>query len=543
MTSHHPRAPGTALALLACLASTPALAVKAEPPPAPVATSAHHVAPITQVTLYPDSALVERSAPIRAGSTELAVPGLPANFDLQTLQIDADAGIEIGDTTLRERTRIAPLTAEEARLDQAIQQLRARLAAIDIDRKAAELELKYLDSLASPGEAARPIEKLAPNLAALRQGSAQAQRRILDADTEKTRLEPQLQGLIRDLERIQPAVSELRDLVIRLRATRDGQLRIRYQLADAGWRPTYRAALDTDAARVDLERTARIAQRSGEDWNRVSLRLSTGQPRSRVSGDVPAPWNLHLRPERPSDARPVAYAPAAPAPMAMAKATAEPSAPPPLFEVAVTQAEFSTEYAISNPVSLPADGRSLGVSLERQPVPVKLQIQVAPRHEKAAYLMARGELPDGVWPVGDVQLYRNGAYIGTTRWDAARGSQLELPFGRDERVRVTTRSVAAQNASSGFVGQLAERHLADEFTITNLHKQPVDLLVLDGAPVGRDDKIEVVARHTPPASTDNWDGRSGLVAWAQRLGPGASQTFSADYRIRWPKERQIQGLP
>ncbi|MFZ2268723.1 MAG: mucoidy inhibitor MuiA family protein [Azonexus sp.] len=548
------RSTGPAACLLAALLSSASPLALAQETTAnaalPLAASspkAGAVAPIVGVVLYPGSALIERVANLRTGDSKLEIPGIPANFDVQTLRVEAESGIDIGEITLRESTRSGPLNAEEERLENEVRRLSERIAALDVDRKAAELELKYLDSLPSAGETSHPAN-LSPVLASLRQGSSQAQQRILAADGQKVQLERDLQARQSDLERVRPAVSEVRNLQVHVNARRDGKLHIYYQLAEAGWRPAYRAALNAETAQVDMERTAQIAQRSGEDWSRVNLRLSTGQPRQKVSGPEPQTWGVSLRPERRAESYESMAMPAmaaAPAPMRLAKsavAKPEPQAEP-LFQAAEIQSEYATEYAISAPLSVPSDGRKINVTLSKTQLPVKLQVQVSPRQEKAAYLMARGDLPEGVWPAGEMQLYRNGAYVGTQPWDASQRKGLELPFGRDELVKVASHSVVAKNASSGFVGQRAERHVGDVYTVSNLHKRPVELLVLEASPVSRDEKIEVVATYNPPISQTDWDDRQGVVAWEQSLAAGASQKFSVDYRITWPKERSVIGLP
>lgn len=552
LASFRLRSTGPAACLLAALLSSASPLVLAQkatanaPLPATASSpKAGAVAPIVGVVLYPGSALIERVANIRAGEGKLEIPGIPANFDVQTLRVEAESGIDVGEITLRDSARSGPLNAEEERLENEVRRLSERIAALDVDRKAAELELKYLDSLPSAGETAHPAN-LAPVLSSLRQGSSQAQQRILAADTQKVQLVRDLQARQSDLTRVRPTVSEVRNLQVHVNAKRDGKLHIYYQLAEAGWRPAYRAALDAEKAQVDMERTAQIAQRSGEDWSRVSLRLSTGQPRQKVSGPEPQTWDVSLRPEYRAEsyAPAMARAPAA-APMMMPKAgVAKPSEDAePLFQAAEIQSEYATEYAISTPLSVPSDGRKINVTLSKTQLPVKLQVQVSPRQEKAAYLMARGDLPEGVWPAGEMQLYRNGAYVGTKSWDASQRKGLVLPFGRDELVKVATSSVAAKNASSGFVGQRAERHVGDVYTVSNLHKRPVELLVLEASPVSRDEKIELVATYIPSVSQENWDERQGVVAWELSLAAGASQKFSVDYRITWPKERSVIGLP
>lgn len=520
--------------LLACVAvlhlALPAQAVTAN-------------APVSRVVLYPGSALVERVVAVRAGDPSLEIPGLPANFNADSLQIDADAGIEVGEVVWRDSARSAPLNAEEARLEKEVLRLGDRLASIDVDRKAAERALKYLDTLASPSESPATGSP-AQTLQTIQQGSIQAARRILDIDMQKRDLERELQARQRDLEQVRPPVDQVRQLSIRVNARNNGKLRIRYLFADAGWRPAYRALLDSEKKVVDIERVAQIAQRSGEDWSQVSLQLSTGEPRQRVNGPLPPTWNVSLQPEMKQQAL-AAYAPA---PAARVRAVMAPEGraakaeDKPLFEVAVTQAEFATEYSIPGAISLPADGRKVAVSLGRVPVPVKLAARVAPRQEKAAYLVARGSLPEGVWPAGEMQFYRNGAYIGSAGWNAASNDKLELSFGRDELIRVSSRSLAANSGSAGFTGRDSERRIADAFTVSNRHKGSVDIVVVDASPVSRDEQIEVSRNFTPPVSHQDWDGRSGVVAWESTLEGGASREFTADYRIRWPKERQIIGV-
>ncbi|GHT96612.1 hypothetical protein AGMMS49545_22040 [Betaproteobacteria bacterium] len=536
------------LALFSLVSIHPALAAGQ-----PALAAAVSVAPVSRVVLYPGSALIERIARVRAGDEGLEISGLPANFDTDSVQVEADSGIEIGEIVWRDSARTQPLNAEEARLEAEVRRLSDRIDTLNVEKQAAERELKYLDALVVPGEG---FQSGAPakTLETIRQGSIQAQRRILNVDAQKRDLERELKARVRDLNQIRPHVDQVRVLSVRLSAKNDGQIRLRYLFQDAGWRPAYRALLNSESGKVTLERTAQIAQRSGEDWNRVSLALSTGQPRQSASGAQPIPWGLSLYSEEVTRSPQAPMS--APAPMARYKALgnaagsaavlAEDAAfepQQPLFEVEVTQSEYATEYAISGVVTLPADGRKVAVSLGKLQVSVTLQAQIAPRLEKSAYLVAQGDLPEGVWPVGEMQLYRNGAYVGTTLWNAGLNARLALPFGRDALIRVSSKSLAQQSGSSGFVGQNSERHIADVFTILNQHKRPIEVLVLDASPVGRDEKVEVERHFTPAISQEDWDDRPGVIAWKAELEAGASKEFSADYRIRWPKDRRIIGLP
>jgi len=57
---------------------------------------------ITRVTLYPGSATIERTTKLKAGTRNLVIGQLPANFDIQTLRLNADHGIQIGEFVVQD---------------------------------------------------------------------------------------------------------------------------------------------------------------------------------------------------------------------------------------------------------------------------------------------------------------------------------------------------------------------------------------------------------------------------------------------------------
>jgi uncharacterized protein (TIGR02231 family) len=524
------------------------LSLFAAPPAVSAAAFSAPSVPVSRVVLYPGGALVERAARVKAGAESLEITGLPANFDATSARIEADGGIEIGELVWRDSARDGPLNAEEARLEAKAQALSDRLKAMDVERKTAARELKYLEALASPNQnplaASSAQANPARTLEVIRQGSLQAERRILEVEAQKRDLEKKLKATNEDLARIRPNVDAVRALSIRLRARNDGEVRLAYLLAEAGWRPAYRAMLDSERGAIRLERTAQIAQRSGEDWNRVRIALSTSSPRHSASGPQPYPWNVNLLDDAYSKRNVSLRHEPMPSAPAMA-GIMDRAAQGPLFEVEVAQGEYATEYAIPGSVSLPADGRKVAVSLGGLDIPVTLEAEIVPRLEKAAYLVARGELPDGVWPAGEILLYRNGTYIGTADWNANRNDRnlLLLPFGRDDLIQVTHRPGEDQEGKSGFAGQYSERRITDTYGVTNRHRRAVDIVVLESSPVGRNDALEIERRFTPAVSEEDWRGQKGVVAWKHTLGAGQDASFAADYRIRWPKDRQIIGLP
>jgi len=502
---------------------------------------------ISRVTLYPGSATIERSAKVQAGVGKVRLAGLPANFDPRTLRVETDSGIHVGEVAVQDLSRAEAVGKREAELEERIQKLRDEKAALDVDVKTAELVRDYLKSLNSrtPDAKAPPIDarSIPAVLDAIRRGGADSYGTIQKMEIRKRELDKRIGVLTAELSRIRNGAHEERTVTITYTAQKAGELRAAYQVANAGWKPQYRAALDSNTSRVELERQAAVVQRTGEDWRGVKLRLSTGQPRAAAIVD-PNTWQLVIRP--PAEPRSTAegqryeMAKAARADRAAAPAAMPVEAPPPIAEF---QTEYTTEFEVPGTVDLAADGRQVTVSLARQQIAVKQRVRVVPRRDTAAMVTAEADLPDGVWIPADVQLYRDGGYIGSTYWQAQAKERMVLPFGRDDRVQVAVKRLKDRKGAAGLLNQKNERQVASLYTVTSRHKMPVELLVLEAAPVPVDDKISVESVLEPKPKTANWEDRKGVNAWEQPLAPGETLKFVADYTITYPKEAAVIGLP
>ncbi|HET7364879.1 MAG TPA: DUF4139 domain-containing protein [Burkholderiales bacterium] len=497
---------------------------------------------ITRVTLYPGSATIERTAQVNAGAGKVELTGLPATFDPRTLRVDTDAGIQIGEVAVKDVSRTEALGAREAELEARIQRLKDEKAALDVDVKTAELMRNYLASLSARSEGEKaPRPTFDPKaLEAIRRGGADAYGTIQRTEIKKRELDKRIAALEGDLARVRNGARDVRTVAISYTATRSGALRANYQVMNAGWRPQYRAALDSTTSRVELDRQAAIMQRTGEDWRGVTLRLSTGAPRTGQLVD-PGTWQLVIRPPvlepLPANAALRSESRADKVSGLRDRAAEAPA------QVAEFQTEYTTEFEVPGKVDLSADGRQITVSLAQQQIPVKQRVRVVPRRDTGALVTAEADLPEGVWIPGEMQLYRDGGYVGSTYWQAQAKDRLVLPFGRDDRVQVAMKRLKDRKGAAGIISQRAEREVATLYTVTSRHKVPVELLLLEAAPVPVDDKISVDSAFEPKPKSANWEEHRGVYAWEQPLAPGQTLKFVADYTITYPKDAVVAGLP
>src|SRR5438552_1529132 len=319
---------------------------------------------ITAVTLYPGSATVERTARITPGMTRLEISGLPANFDPQTVRVESDAGIRIGEVSTQDQSRTAASNARESAIEEKIQAIKDRQAVLEVDAKSAQMAADYVARLGAP---APGTEKPAPALngksvaeviEAVRRGGADAFGRIQKVQVQKREIDKQIRALERDLAGLKSGARDVRTIGVGVSAERPGEVRVSYQVNGAGWRPAYRAGLDSAGSKVSLERQGAISQTTGEDWTNIRLKLSTGQPRLSPQGTEPRPWKLSLY--SPSvgavyESRAVA------APAALMRQTSDELKPKQEMPLEL-QTTFATEFEVPGTVSLPSDGRKLTVS-------------------------------------------------------------------------------------------------------------------------------------------------------------------------------------
>src|SRR5258706_13018574 len=109
---------------------------------------------IPAVTLYPGTATVERTARVVPGMTRLEISGLPANFDPQTVRVESDPGVRIGEVSTRDQSRTAASNARESAIEDKIQALKDRQAVLEGDAKSAQMAADYIARLGAPAPGA-----------------------------------------------------------------------------------------------------------------------------------------------------------------------------------------------------------------------------------------------------------------------------------------------------------------------------------------------------------------------------------------------------
>ncbi len=271
-------------------AAAPA-AKKDEAPPRP---RVPHSAPsrISQVTIYPNNALVTRqvNVPEGTGTFELIVTPLPPQTVSGSLYSEGTDGLRV--LTTRYRTRpIQEDTREEVRkLEAQIKLLQAEQQKLQSDIQVAEQNLAMLGKLESftGANLQHQTEKGTLNSESVMALS----KYVMEGRSEKAQEMVGLRQKVQDnQERIQFTQRQLQDLtagsskterdavlIVDKRRAGPGTVRLNYLVDSASWRPQYRFRAGNAKQPIQVEYLAAVLQQTGEDWTDAHLVLSTAEP-------------------------------------------------------------------------------------------------------------------------------------------------------------------------------------------------------------------------------------------------------------------------
>lgn len=325
---------------------------------------------IDAVTVFRRGALVRRVVPLEAGLRALRLGPLPRALEDESIRVEVRGG------EAREMRVVLALFDDDPALptatDEALDAARLALGRAEARVRSREDALAALAGITleprnygEDGPSQVPTEARL-ELASLRAKRSAALNEELDSLREQLRDAREAAKLAEERAKNASSARQARANELRkgvdlsfAEATTEGEVTLEYLVPGARWAPTYTLHLDEALREARLERRALIAQRTGEDWRGVALRLSTAEParwRSlpkvpsiRIGRRQPAPARAWRPPPEGAEAlfadfdrafppraptrQPVAEAP--PAPRMAAPPAPRTPPPPPMGAVAV----------------------------------------------------------------------------------------------------------------------------------------------------------------------------------------------------------------
>ena len=523
---------------------------------------------ITQVTVYPDSALLTREAAIKLNPGEYKVifSDIIPEIDENSLRVSAGGSTAVKIFGAQLKTAYLEKVPSEKikELQDQIQKLEDDInRERDLERVLQE-EKGFLDSLRffsntqipkelvtkmpAPAELDSTLKfldaKLRENIAA-----------VMESELKIRDLSNKLDALRKELNQISGGVRKLkRSIIVDLEVLKPQafDLKVSYLVRNVSWQPIYDARADFAKSEVEFISYGLLTQSTGEDWTDVEMSLSTARPT--IGGNLPfvAPW--FLRPFQPrvfEDKMKMAQSIGG---MYQRKAfegeeTMELAAPAavPVYS-SPEEKGTAVVYKLTRKASVKADGSEHKLPIASQILKAKLEYSTYPRAITLAYLGSRVKnSPELQLLAGRVNIFLDGDYVGTSMLNnIAPSEEFDLYLGADENVKVK-RELIEKKADETLIAGIPSpnKHTTFKYklTVENYKSRKILVKLFESMPVSEEKRIVVKINQVSlePKKKD-WEDRKGVWLWELELEKGAKQEITYSFTVEHPREMRVEGL-
>jgi uncharacterized protein (TIGR02231 family) len=521
---------------------------------------------ISAVTVFPDRARLTRVGQVNleVGAHKIRVENLPLNLMPDSVRASGKGtarakllGVSVQFEQLLE-TPAATVHELENKL-LAAQDAGAELAA----RQAIlEKEQKNIEGLGAQSEMfvrglvlrnQKPEEQGAI-FDFVRQRLLAVQADLLKLSREKRENDKVIDQLKRQLQALGSARPKQRYVaVVEVDVVQAGELTLEltHMVTNASWHPLYDLRLMPNTLEVSY--LAQVVQHTGEDWQNVTLTLSTAQPAIALTVPELHPWYVAPKPPPVPVAMPAAAPQMARGGGLMAKAAmvmdasqtfsagAVPEAEMELEQAVVSESGAALTYQLTAKADVPGNGDTRKVTITTLALKPELDYVTAPRLQAACFRRSKLKNESAyTFLPGQAQLFDGDDYLGATQLEfVAPQQEIELFLGADERLRVE-RELTQREVDKNFLGDKRRIRFAYVIKLENLRDAAQTLIVRDQLPVARDEQIKVRLESAEPRATEHDD--LNRLEWKLTLAPGKRE-LRYEFTVEHPRAMEVMGLP
>ena len=510
---------------------------------------------IYAVTVYTDKALVTRRGlvTLTGQEKELAI-ALPASIQTESVRASGKGAIlvKLLGVSAERLYATEPVVERIADLNRQIEQLETQKRSVQSKSQAVKLQRSYVQSLSE-----KSVERLARQAVNLDDTTQllnfigeqynQLSDAIASSEEQTVELDKQLIALRKQIQQINnPKPKESFGIVVGIESQGAGdfELELSYIVNRASWTPLYDLRVSNNNS-VNLSYLAEVQQSSGEDWQNVTLTLSTAKPGLGTLPPKLQPWYI--------DAPSTQFATRRRA-MTLAEGDFDETmmvgaAPAPVgtlieaqnVETAISKEGGVVTFQVSGGNNIPSDGSPHKITIFNDNYPCQLQYIAMPRLVSFAYLQAKvtNSSTGATLLPGNANIFRDNMFVGTTQLEnIAPNQEFELNLGIDEGLKIE-RDLVERQVDKKLLGSQRRVTYAYRLKVTNLLERAANLKIIEQLPVSRNEQIKVRLNRSNPQIQL---GEMGILEWAIALLPQSQQELSYQFTVEHPPDIAIIGL-
>jgi len=510
---------------------------------------------IREVTVFLKGAQVTRQAKValQKGTTTLAFRELPVNIDPQSIQARGEGNFII--LSLLHQVNYLASQHKNVQVKALQDSLRineeqyAYVSSMQSVMKSEE-ELLVANRTIGGNEKGVLMTELKTAADFFRTRLTEIKKEQLKLTREATRLSEKIEKIRSQLNVLNAGLNKpTSEVLVNVSCNENvtASLWITYAVNDAGWVPAYDVRAKDVQNPVQLIYNARVSQNTGEDWDKVDIKLSTANPQQRGEKPDLQPWYIDF--EQPISllreynavsagvSKKAAYA----APVALEEAEAvnqladEASTTASFTEI--TEGQTNLEFNIKIPYDIPSDNKQYTLNIQDNTLPATYEYYCVPKLDREAFLVAHITGWENYNLLsGEINLFFEGTYVGKSYLNVRNTNDtLDLSLGRDKGI-VVTRVKMKDFTEQKTIGSNKRETRAWEITLRNNKKQAVDLRLEDQLPVSTNKDIQVEPQDY---SGGQYNQETGRIIWKFRMEPSAEKKMRIAFAVKYPKDQRV----
>ncbi|MBN2402867.1 MAG: mucoidy inhibitor MuiA family protein [Spirochaetes bacterium] len=532
---------------------------------------------IDKITVYSDRAMITRTASVElnAGEQSLLFHNIPYEIDVNSVRVQGS-----GDAVLKD---IQIKTAYFSEVQgEAVKKLFDRKKAIEDSLKEitdklneAKNEKKFIEAisvkLTSSSEKSGPVE-LSPDkwekmVRFYRTRQEALNKEIRETGRARQQVQNQLNQVNNEIAHLQNRQNKSKyDIHALVQMKKRGKLKLNlsYLIYNTGWRPAYDMRVSTEEHKLNIAYNAVVRQNTAEDWDNVSLELSTARPG--VGGQHPelTPWRISrfipvypkAAPSRDYEGSEMRKKEAMsqmmnvmPSEKDEASAAEPEEAPAPAIvseNAGVSSQTTSVVFQIPGRHSIPGNNEEHKVTIMLKEFDVNFRYSAVPKLTPYAYLKARA-VNQTEYPMlpGNTNIFLDNNFVANARLqNVAPGEEFWTFLGIDEGIKVEHKLLKKDVSAEGVFSKINKVTYDYLIQLTSNKKHEEEIVVWDQIPIAesQDIKVELLEPQYQKDSGRLKKNELEYLEWMYKIKPGEKIKIQLKFSVTHPENMKVTGL-
>ncbi|MCS7257807.1 MAG: mucoidy inhibitor MuiA family protein [candidate division WOR-3 bacterium] len=499
---------------------------------------------VDSVILYPDRAWIFRTGQVSFdGSITIKISGLSGMLDDNSVRIKSDK-LKIGEVQIK-RSYLELPSGRVKELKDSIKLYEEKEKALTNEEKVLETKEEFLKSikLGAPEIISRELQsaKISPlswteALNFIAAELTKVKKRTLEVQNLKEEYKKKLDAWRKELADIQAILENQKEIYIELfTKTYDNySIELSYLVPYASnWQAYYELQALPEANEIGVNYYAKIAQRTGEDWEATKIILTTLQ--APPIGTLPEiyPWWLTLAEKEPQ----LQAAPLRAVEEVQTGLEAKAEAPK------IQETGISLRYPLTGKISVKSGEPAKKFLIANFKIPATFEYFAFPKASELVFLSGKAQnSSEYILLPGEASTYVGSEFSGKTFLSRiAPQESLAINFGTDLRVKVKRELVRTLISEVGLFAKRIRHEFSYRTTLENYYQGTITVKLVEQIPLSQHKDLEIKVTKVEPSGYEE-NKELGTYTWYKNLAQKEKFIVNLDYYLEYPKGKIIQGL-